>query len=75
MRALAAPRPVLTKDLFFSPTKSFVLPPYAEARAHASVQNSPTCVRPSRYLGDPRVFQFLDISAVEDLSASETSSL
>lgn len=56
-----------------SPEKSFDLPVYAEALAQASLITSPSHLPSSRYSGDSRVLQFLDVSAVDDVSVSVLS--
>jgi hypothetical protein len=64
---------ILSHRLLLSPEKSFHLPVYAEVLAQASLITSPTIVAPSRFLGDPRVLKFMDVSAVEDAPVLQPS--
>jgi hypothetical protein len=71
----------LQASLFSSPEKSFLLHVYAEAMARAFPPKRPTSVPCHRHVGDPRVLNFLDISATvnasfpADCSNSESNSL
>jgi hypothetical protein len=58
----------LQASLFSSPEKSFLLHVYAEAMARAFPPKRPTSVPCHRHVGDPRVLNFLDISATVDAS-------
>jgi hypothetical protein len=59
---------ILQVGLLNSPEKSFSLPVYADAMAHASLRSRPTCApRPSHGV-DPRVLNYLDIDATVDIS-------
>jgi hypothetical protein len=53
--------------MFSSPEKTFFLPVYAEAMAHASPPTRPTCVPRGRNV-DPRIMEYLDIDATVDAS-------
>jgi hypothetical protein len=53
--------------LFSNPEKSFDLPIYAEAMAHASPPTQPSCV-PRGCNVDPRVVEYFDIDATVDAS-------
>jgi hypothetical protein len=53
--------------MFSSPKKSFDLPVYAEAMAHASPPTRPSCVSRKRNV-DPRVVEYFDIDATVDAS-------
>jgi hypothetical protein len=53
--------------------KSFVLPVYAEAMAHAFPPRRPSCVSRQRNV-DPRVPEFFDITAIIDASFPVDSS-
>jgi hypothetical protein len=73
---LRSPTPgfILQASLLDSPEKSFFLPVYVEAMAHASPPRRPT-VAPHRRKGvDPRVLNFIDNSATIDNSFSADSS-
>jgi hypothetical protein len=59
---------VLQAGLLDSPEKSFSLPVYAEAMAHASLRTGPTCAPRSGHGVDPRVLNYLDIDATVDTS-------
>jgi hypothetical protein len=65
---LRSPTPgyVLQASLFSSPEKSFLLLVYVEAMARASPPRWPSCVPCRRHIEDPRVLNFLDISAIVD---------
>jgi hypothetical protein len=67
---LRSPTPsfILQAGLLDSPEKSFFLPVYAEAVAHASPPRRPTCAPRRRYGVDPRFSNFIDISATIDTS-------
>jgi hypothetical protein len=67
---LRSPTPsyILQASLLDSPKKSFLLPICAEAMARASPPRRPTCVPRRHHVGDPRVLNFLDISATVDAS-------
>jgi hypothetical protein len=67
---LRSPTPsfILQAGLFDSPDKSFFLPVYAEAMARASPPRQPTCAPRPRHGIDPRVLNFIDISATVDIS-------
>jgi hypothetical protein len=54
--------------MFNSPKKSFILPVYGEAMARASPPRRPSCVACRRHIEDPRVLEFLDITATIDAS-------
>jgi hypothetical protein len=49
-----------------SPKKSFHLPIYANAMAHASITNLATPQATPRFIGDHRILQYLDLSTIED---------
>jgi hypothetical protein len=51
-----------------SPEKSLVMPVYAKAMACASPPRQPSCIPHHRNVGDPRVLEFLDITAIVDAS-------
>jgi hypothetical protein len=53
--------------MFSSPEKSFVLPVYADAMAHASPPARPSCAPHKRNV-DPRVVEYFDIDATVDAS-------
>jgi hypothetical protein len=57
----------LHPSLFSSPKKSFHLPNYANAMAHASITDLATGTPNAipRFVGDHRILQYLDLSAVE----------
>jgi hypothetical protein len=59
--------------MFSSPVKSFVLPVYTKAMAHASPPTRPTCVSHQRNV-DPRILEFFDITATIDVSFPVDSS-
>jgi hypothetical protein len=59
---------VLQAGLLDSPEKSFSLPVYAEAMAHASLRTGPTCAPRPGHGVDPRVLNYLDIDATVDTS-------
>jgi hypothetical protein len=71
---------ILQASIFSSLEKSFILPIYAEAMAHASPPTRPSCVPRERNV-DPRVLEFFDVTATidasfpVDCSDSESSSL
>jgi hypothetical protein len=52
--------------LFISPQKTFHLPSYVEAAAHAYAHSLSPSYDSDRFSGDSRVLEFLDISADED---------
>jgi hypothetical protein len=54
--------------MFSSPEKSFLLPVYAQAMVCASPPTRPSCVPLHHSVGDPRVLEFLDITATVDAS-------
>jgi hypothetical protein len=56
--------------LFSSPKKSFHLPIYANAMAHASIIDLATLW----FVGDHRILQYLDLSAIEGDVAEGLSS-
>jgi hypothetical protein len=58
--------PILHSGLFISPKKTFHLPSYAKAAAHAYMHSLSPSYDSDRFLGDSRVMEFLDISADED---------
>jgi hypothetical protein len=68
--SLRSPTPgfVLQAGLLDSPEKSFSLPVYAEAMAHASLRTGPTCAPRPGHGVDPRVLNYLDIDATVDTS-------
>jgi hypothetical protein len=53
--------------MFNSPEKTFDLPVYADAMAHASLPTRPSCIPRERNV-DPRVLEYLDIDATVDAS-------
>jgi hypothetical protein len=53
--------------MFSSPEKSFDLPVYADAIAHASLPTRPSCIPRKRNV-DPRVVEYFDIDASIDAS-------
>lgn len=59
---------IQVSSLCSSPEETFLLPVYAEAVAQESLLSSPVHVASSRYFGDPRVLQFMDVSAIEETS-------
>jgi hypothetical protein len=67
---LRSPSPgyIMQTNMFDSPEKSFLLLAYVEAMECASPPRRPTCVPRHRHVGDPRVLNFLDISATVDAS-------
>jgi hypothetical protein len=67
---LRSPTPglILQAGLLNSPEKSFSLPIYADAMAHASLRSRPTCAPRPGYGIDPRVLNYLDIDATIDTS-------
>jgi hypothetical protein len=67
---LRSPSPgfILQAGLLDSPEKSFFLLVYAEAMARASPPRRPTCAPRPRHGVDPRVLNFIDISATVDTS-------
>jgi hypothetical protein len=76
-------RPILHSGLFISPQKTFHLPSYVEAAAHAYAHSLSPSYDSDRFSGDSRVLEFLDISAdeleehfldVSDVSSSATHS-
>jgi hypothetical protein len=74
--SLRSPTPgfALQAGLLDSPEKSFSLPVYADAMAHASLRSGPTCApRPDHGI-DPRVLNYLDIDATVDTSFSSDCS-
>jgi hypothetical protein len=52
-------------SLFSSPKKSFHLPIYANAMAHASITNLATPKATPQFVGDQRILQYLDLSAFD----------
>jgi hypothetical protein len=52
--------------MFASLEKPFLLPEYAEAMACALANSGPTSLPRPHYSRDPRVLNFLDLSASED---------
>lgn len=64
---------ILSHGLLLSPEKPFHLPVYAEELAQASLITSPIIVAPSRFIGDPRVLKFMDVSAFEDAPVLQPS--
>jgi hypothetical protein len=68
--SLRCPTPgfILQASLLNSPEKSFFLPVYAEAMARASPPRQPTCAPRLCHGVDPRVLNFIDISATIDTS-------
>jgi hypothetical protein len=59
--------------MFSSPEKSFVLPIYAEAMAHASPPRRPSCIF-CQFNVDPRILEFFDITTAVDASFPAYSS-
>ena len=68
--SLRSPTPgfVLQAGLLQSPEKSFALPIYADAMAHASLRSEPTCAPRAGHGVDPRVLNYFDIDAAVDTS-------
>jgi hypothetical protein len=68
--SLRSPTPgfILQAGLLDSPEKSFFLPVYAEAMARTSPRRQPTCAPRPRHRIDPRVLNYIDISATIDNS-------
>jgi hypothetical protein len=68
--SLRTPTPgfILQASLLDSPEKSFSLPVYADAMAHASLRSGPTCAPQPGHGIDPRVLNYLDIDATVDTS-------
>jgi hypothetical protein len=65
----------LHPSLFLSPEKSFNLLIYADAMAHAFIMDLATPKATPQFIGDYRVLQYLDLSAVvadvyEELSSN-----
>jgi hypothetical protein len=58
----------LQAGLLDSPKKSFSLPVYADAMAHASLRSGPTSAPRPGHGVDPRVLNYLDIDATVDTS-------
>jgi hypothetical protein len=54
----------LHPSLFSSPEKSFHLPIYAEAMAHAFITDLATPMASPQFAGDLRVLEYLDLSTV-----------
>jgi hypothetical protein len=67
---LRSPTPgyILQASLFDSLEESFLLPVYTEAMARASPPRRPSCVPRCCHIVDPRVLNFLDITAIVDAS-------
>jgi hypothetical protein len=59
---------ILQVGLLGSPEKSFFLPVYADAMAHASLRSRSTCAPRPGHGVDPRVLNYLDIDATVDTS-------
>jgi hypothetical protein len=59
---------ILQTSLFDSPEKSFLLLVYVETMAHASLPRRPSCIPHHHHVIDPRILNFLDISATVDAS-------
>jgi hypothetical protein len=55
---------ILHPSLFSSPEKSFHLPIYAEAMAHAFITDLATPMASPQFAGDLRVLEYLDLSTV-----------
>jgi hypothetical protein len=74
--SLRCPTPsfILQASLLDSPEKSFFLPVYAEAMAHASPPRRPTSAPRLCHGVDPRVLNYIDISATVDTSFPADSS-
>jgi hypothetical protein len=74
--SLRSPTPgfVLQAGLLDSLEKSFSLPVYAEAMAHASLRTGPTCAPRPGHGVDPRVLNYLDVDATVDTSFLSDSS-
>jgi hypothetical protein len=68
--SLRSPTPglILQAGLLNSPEKSFSLPIYADAMAHASLRSRPTCAPRPGHGVDPRILNYLDIDATVDTS-------
>jgi hypothetical protein len=65
----------LASGLLDSPEKSFFLPIYAKVMARASPLRRLTCAPRPRYGIDPRILNFIDISATVDTSFPTDCSL
>ena len=57
--------PILHSGLFVSPQKSFQLPLYAESAAEAFANSTTPTYESRGFSGNPRVLDYLDISADE----------
>jgi hypothetical protein len=64
---------ILQASMFASPEKPFLLPEYVEAMACALATSGSNSLPRPRYLGDPRVLNFLDLSAFEDFAFTLSS--
>jgi hypothetical protein len=63
----SSPRhPILRPSLFNIPEKTFQLPKYAKALAQHLVTSNTSPISNEQVLRDPRVLQYLDITAVEE---------
>jgi hypothetical protein len=64
----------LHPSLFSSPEKSFHLPIYADAMAHAFIMDLATPKATPQFVGDHRILQYLDLSAIVGDVTEELSS-